>query len=215
MNAVVLLSGGLDSTVCLKKAVDERVAQLALTFDYGQKAAAREIAAARRICRRLKVKHQVVNLGWMAQVGKSALVAPNAKVPKLDACTDSTILQKAAREVWVPNRNGVFVNVAAAYAESLGFDTVIAGFNREEAEVFPDNSVQYMAAANAALRFSTLCGINLESYTAYLSKKEIVRLGREIGAPLDLVWYCYLGGRQPCGHCQSCVSYRKAVEAFR
>ncbi len=215
MRAVVLLSGGLDSTVCLKKAVDERGANLALTFDYGQKAARKETSAARRICKKLKVKHQVVNLPWFGGLGQNSLVTAKAKIPEPapDAAPDAR--QKAADSVWVPNRNGVFVNIAAAYAEALGFDTVVVGFNRDEAELFPDNSVQYMAAANAALRFSTKSGITLVSYTAYLSKKEVVKLGKAIGAPLDMIWYCYHGGRQPCRRCQSCVTYRQATETLK
>lgn len=215
MKAVVLLSGGLDSTVCLKKAVDEDGAHLAMTFDYGQKAAKKEIAAARKICRKLKVKHEVLSLTWLGRLGRSALVAQNSKVPKPGMEAEPESLHKTALDLWVPNRNGIFVNVAAAYAEALGLDTVIAGFNRDEAEFFPDNSVQYMAAANAALRFSTLAGIALESYTAYLSKQEIVKLGKEIGAPIDLLWCCYLGGQEPCGQCQSCVNFRKAMEVFK
>ena len=215
MGAVVLLSGGLDSTVCLKKAVDEKQAQLALTFDYGQKAAKREIEAARKICKKLKVKQNIIKLGWLGKLGNSALLANNTKIPSPGPNASSESLQKAARDVWVPNRNGVFINIGAAFAEGLGLDTVIAGFNRDEAELFPDNSVQYIAAANAALRFSTLPGINLESYTASLSKKEIVKFGRSINAPLDLIWYCYLGGQQPCGRCQSCTGYREATETLK
>ncbi len=215
MQAVVLLSGGLDSTLCLKKAIDEKGAELALTFDYGQKAARKEITAARKICRKLKVKHEVVNLGWLGRLGRSALVVSNAQVPRPEPDANAQAMRKAARDVWVPNRNGVFVNVGAAYAEALGLSTVVAGFNRDEAHLFPDNSIRYMAAANTALRFSTLAGITLESYTAYLSKKEIVKLGRDIGAPLEMVWYCYLGGRQPCGRCQSCVNFRQATETLK
>jgi 7-cyano-7-deazaguanine synthase len=225
MRAVVLLSGGLDSTVCLKKAVDEcggatdssekAASLLALTFDYGHKAAKKEIAAARKISRKLKVKHHVVSLSWLGKLGKSALVVPKAKVPKPRPDANRESLLKAARKVWIPNRNGVFVNIGAAFAEALGFDTIIAGFNRDEADFFPDNTIQYIAAANAALRFSTLSKITLESHTASLSKKEIVKLGRAIDAPLELVWYCYLGGQQPCGRCQSCLSFKQATETLK
>jgi 7-cyano-7-deazaguanine synthase len=215
MGAVVLLSGGLDSTVCLKKALDEKQARLALTFDYGQKAAKKEIEAARKICRKLKVKQNVIKIGWLGKLGGNALVANNMKVPNPGPDASQENLQKAARDLWVPNRNGVFINIAAAFAEGMGLDTVIAGFNRDEAELFPDNSVQYIAAANAALRFSTLSGINLESYTASLSKKEIVKLGRSLNAPLNLIWYCYLGGQNPCGQCQSCTNYRQATETLK
>jgi 7-cyano-7-deazaguanine synthase len=215
MKAVVLLSGGLDSTVCLKKAVDEKSAHLALTFAYGQKAAKKEVSASRKICKKLKVKHEAVKLPWFSRICRSGLVSAKAKIPEPGPDMDADGLRRISREVWVPNRNGVFVNIAAAYAEAMGLDTVLAGFNRDEAEFFPDNSVQYLAAANTALRFSTLSAVTLESYTAYLSKKEIVKLGREIGAPLDLIWYCYHGGRRPCGRCQSCVGFKKAVEILR
>lgn len=213
MKAVVLLSGGLDSTVCLKRAVDEDGACLALTFNYGQKAAKKEIAAARKIAKKLKVKHEVVDLRWLGELGVSALTAPKAKVPELGPGADKEAQRQAARNVWVPNRNGVFVNIAAAFAEARSLDTIVAGFNRDEATMFPDNSIQYIAAANSALRFSTLTGITLESYTAYLSKKEIVKLGREIGAPLEMAWSCHLGGVRPCRRCQSCVSFNNAMEA--
>jgi len=214
VKSIVLLSGGLDSTVCLKKTVDEGNALLALTFDYGQKAAKKELAAARSICRKLKVKHQSVNLRWLGKLGNSALLANNPKVPQLDEGADKKDLQKAARDVWVANRNGVFINIGAAFAEGMGCESVVAGFNRDEAELFPDNSVQYLAAANTALRFSTLSGVSVASYTAYLSKNEILKLGMDIKAPLDLIWYCYLGGQSPCGRCQSCINFKKAKESL-
>ncbi len=212
MKAVVLLSGGLDSTVCLKKAVDEGAQVLAVTFDYGQKASKRELSAARRICKKLNVEHEVIKLGWLGALGSSALVDARARVPQPGREADKASVQEAARTVWVPNRNGVFVNVAAAMAEARGFDTVIAGLNRDEAELFPDNSIPYLAAANQALRFSTLSGVRLESYTASFSKKRILQIAKEISAPLDLIWYCYLGGRKPCGQCQSCLNYQRAAE---
>jgi len=210
-SAVILVSGGLDSAVCLKKAVDEGVAELALTFDYGQKAARKEIEAARRLCELWEVPHRVVKLDWLARITKTALVNPAVDVPTVGYDASVERRHKAAAMVWVPNRNGVFINIAAAYAEALGCDTIIAGFNREEALYFPDNSIQFIAASNAALRLSTRSGVTLFSYTAHLMKKEVGRLAETIGVPFDLLWCCYLGGDEPCGRCQSCLNFEIAV----
>ncbi|MCX7704568.1 MAG: 7-cyano-7-deazaguanine synthase, partial [Planctomycetota bacterium] len=163
--AVVLVSGGLDSVVCLKKAVDEGVARLALTFDYGQKAAEREIEAARKVCAHYDVTHRVIKLDWLAKLTTTALVNPAKEVPTVGYMAGTKRLKQAAKMVWVPNRNAVFVNIAACFAEALGYDAVIAGFNREEALFFPDNSIQFIASINSCLQLSTLRGIVLHSYT--------------------------------------------------
>ena len=198
MKSVVLLSGGLDSTVCLKKAVDESAAFLALTFDYAQKAAAREIEAAQKICSLYSVPHRVISLPFLANLGNCSLTGDKCEVPEFETdCAD-------IKSLWVPNRNGLFVNVGACFAEALGCDTVVAGFNLEEARLFPDNSAGFIQAANRALQFSTISRVRLFSYTAHLTKKEIAALGKAIGAPIEFTWSCYSGGEHQCGRCRSC-----------
>jgi 7-cyano-7-deazaguanine synthase len=209
--AVVLVSGGLDSAVCLKKAVDEGIARLALTFDYGQKAAEREIEAAKKICGLYDVTHRVIKLEWLKKLTSTALVNPDKDVPTVGYMAGVKRLKQAAKMVWVPNRNALFVNIAACFAEALGYDAVVAGFNREEALFFPDNSIQFIASINSCLQLSTLRGIVLHSYTAHLTKKEVGNLAKRIGVPLDMLWSCYLGGPNPCGRCQSCVNFEIAV----
>jgi len=209
--AVVLVSGGLDSAVCLKKAVDEGIARLALTFDYGQKAAEREIEAAKKICGLYDVTHRVIKLEWLKKLTSTALVNPDKDVPTVGYMAGVKRLKQAAKMVWVPNRNALFVNIAACFAEALGYDVVVAGFNREEALFFPDNSIQFIASINSCLQLSTLRGIVLHSYTAHLTKKEVGNLAKRIGVPLDMLWSCYLGGPNPCGRCQSCVNFEIAV----
>ena len=88
---------------------------------------------------------------------------------------------------------------------------VIAGFNAEEAVTFPDNSPAFISAANKALSYSTLSRVQVLSPTSDLNKTEIVRLGMEIDAPLDLVWSCYEGGEVMCGVCESCMRLRRAL----
>ncbi|MFQ6099178.1 MAG: 7-cyano-7-deazaguanine synthase QueC [Armatimonadota bacterium] len=216
MRSVVLLSGGLDSTVALTAARAEGEVRLALTFDYGQQAAKREIAASRAMCQRLGVPHEAVSLPWLAKITQTALVNDSVAVPtltpeELEAAELDAAAHWAAA-VWVPNRNGVFVNVAAAYAESLCCDAIVCGFNREEAATFPDNSAEYVDATNGALRFSTRRSVRIVAPTQDMSKCEIVRWGRQIGAPLDLVWSCYGDGPEQCGQCESCRRLQRALQ---
>jgi 7-cyano-7-deazaguanine synthase len=214
MSVIVLLSGGLDSAVNLKLAADQRGVALALTFDYGQRAAAREEAAAALMCRQLRLPHRVVDLPWLTEICNTALVDRAAPMPQLrveDLGTPAVTRGDTAQAVWVPNRNGVFVNIAAAFAERLASDGVVAGFNKEEAATFPDNSADFVAAANAALALSTLQKPVLLSYTQEQTKPEIVKLGRQSGAPIASIWSCYHGGVEHCWHCESCARLERAL----
>jgi len=205
MKGVAILSGGLDSTVSLAAAAREMEVVLALTFDYGQRAARREREAASRISRRYGVPHRTVGLPWLAPLTRTALVNRRARLPRREMSA------RSARAVWVPNRNGAFIEIAAAHAESLGARLLVTGFNREEAATFPDNSPAYVRAVNRALSFSTASGVRVVSFTAGLDKRGIVRLGRRLGAPLELIWPCYGGGRRWCGACESCLRCLRAL----
>jgi len=214
--SVVLLSAGLDSAVNLQRAAHDTAITLALTFDYGQLAAEREIAAARAMCRRLRVRHRVIRLPWLRGISRAAITRDERAIPQpRPGDLDSAVAQQTARAVWVPNRNGVFVSIAAAFAEVLDCDLIVAGFNAEEGATFPDNSPQFVRAANRALRLSTQRHPRLTSYTQELDKAGIVRLGRAMGAPLDLVWSCYRGGEEHCWRCESCLRLKRALQQTR
>ncbi len=206
MKGVAILSGGLDSTVSLAAAVRRIDVALAVTFDYGQRAARREREAASKIARRYRVPHRVILIPWLAGLTRTALVNRAAPLPR------GAMSARSARAVWVPNRNGIFIEIAAAHAESLGARIIVTGFNREEAATFPDNSAAYVRAVNRALSYSTANGVRVVSFTAGLDKRGIVRLGRRLRAPLELIWPCYEGGRRWCGSCESC---RRCLEALR
>ena len=220
MASVALLSGGLDSAVALAMVAAEETAgggtgvSLALTFDYGQRAAQREIAAARSMCAALDIPHEVVALPWLRHLAPRAVVDPTSRLPTLtEADLQGADLEGTAASVWVPNRNGVFVNIAAAYAEQLGASEVVCGFNAEEAATFPDNSGQFVDAATRSLHFSTRSHVRLRSPTGTLNKQQIVELGRSIDAPIHLIWSCYDGGTEQCYRCESCVRLRRALTA--
>lgn len=208
--SIVLLSGGLDSAVSLATAKERTEVKLALTFDYGQRAAGQEIKAARNLCRFYKVTHRIIELPWLAEVTTTSLVDRGRDVPFPDLDRDDQA--GLARAVWVPNRNGVFINIAASLAEALNYDLIVAGFNAEEAATFPDNSVPFLEAVNLSLTYSTLSYPKVVSYTSRLDKPGIVSLGKELGAPLDKIWSCYLGEELMCGRCESC---RRCIRAFK
>jgi len=196
---VALLSGGLDSVVALASAAREAKPVLCLTFDYGQPAAARETAAARAVAGSYSCRHEAIELSWYRRLLPEAFSGGDAAVPEPESFGKAS-----AEAVWVPGRNLVFVAVAAAWAEKLGAPEVVTGFNAEEAATFPDNSAEFVRAATAALAFSSYGKVRLAAPLAGLDKRAIVRLGRELGAPLDLAWSCYRGGENPCGRCESC-----------
>jgi 7-cyano-7-deazaguanine synthase len=213
MKSVVLLSSGLDSTVNLYRALDESQVVLALTFDYGQRAAIKEIAAAQKISNRLSVPHKVVSLPWFREFTKTSLVNGDMQVPTNQqvAIADLAISEVTAKAVWVPNRNGIFINIAAAFAEALGAGWIIPGFNLEEAATFPDNSEDFLQAASGSLEYSTANHVKVKCFTTALDKKQIVALGRTLKVPFDMIWPCYFGGEAPCGQCESCLRFQRAM----
>ena len=212
---VILLSSGLDSTLNLYEAKAAGEVRLALTFDYGQRAAAREIEHAKALADAVDVSHQVLKIDWFSLFTKSSLVNREAKVPTGSQISidDQTTSETSAKAVWVPNRNGIFLNIGAAFAEGLGAGEVVPGFNIEEAATFPDNTEEFLQASTGAFKFSTNGRVKASCFTTALDKTEIVRRGRELNMRFDLVWPCYLGGAKPCGDCESCQRFARAMKA--
>jgi len=175
-------------------------------------AAEREIRAAKALAAHYGVPHQTVELPFM-RIPEAGALLGGGMIPEPDpaALDDPAHARLSARGVWVPNRNAILINVAAFFAETLGCTRIVCGFNKEEAATFPDNSDAFVAAANAALKLSTLSGVQVVSFTQRLSKEEIVRLGKTVNVPWDLIWSCYRGGEKPCGTCESCRRFARAM----
>jgi len=213
-SAVILLSGGLDSAYNLWKAKAEGVdIRLALTFDYGQRAATKEIATAKALTKKLNISHQVIEITWFSSFTKSSLINRDEQVPideevEIDNPAQST---KTAARVWVPNRNGIFLNIAAGFAEGLNADAVIPGFNKEEAATFPDNSQGFQDALENSFRFSTATHTKVFSYSTALNKTEIVKEGKTLNLPFSELWPCYFANEKICGQCESCLRFKRAL----
>jgi 7-cyano-7-deazaguanine synthase len=215
MAALVLLSGGLDSTVAAAHAVRHGGLSLALTFDYGQRARAREIEASAAIAAHLGASHRVISLPFLGELSRSALNRPEDELPQ--ACAedldDPGLAEARARSVWVPNRNGLFIHAAACFAQAQGLDTLVVGFNREEAKTFPDNRPEYLEAMTRTLAFTLDTPVQVISPTRDLDKAGIVRLGLDLDAPLHRVWSCYEAGPGHCFRCESCRRLERALRA--
>ncbi|MEN6349632.1 MAG: 7-cyano-7-deazaguanine synthase QueC [Syntrophomonas sp.] len=196
MKAVALLSGGLDSTVSMLLVREEAEVILALTIDYGQRAALREIEYSRDICREYGIAHRVIELPFMKEFSSGLMEESGL----------------AVNQPWVPNRNGLFLNLAAGFAEDRGAGLVICGFNREEGIDFPDNSREYVSCVNEALAFSTKNGVKVTSMVQGMDKVEIYQAAARLGLKADRMWSCYLGGGQPCNTCPSCLRNMEALK---
>ena len=212
--ALVLLSSGLDSTVNLYAAVNKYKVVKVLTFDYGQRAAKKEVQKSREICKLLRLDHQVVKVDLFKGFGKSSLINTKMKVPtknQVQIGNHQRSLRTASR-VWVPNRNGVILNIAAAFADAYEVEYVIPGFNKEEAMTFPDNSKAYLHQLSKAFQYSTQNGVVAKCFTIDMNKTEIVKWGKKLKVDWNLTWPCYFSGKNRCGQCESCLRAKNAFE---
>ena len=211
--AISVLSGGLDSTVATAYYNDKYEIH-ALTFNYGQRSAEMEIKSAGAVCKELGIKHTVIDLPWLKNLGKSALTS-DEEVPKLkvDELDSKEICDETARKVWVPGRNVVFTAIATSFAEAEEAEKIIVGWDLEEAVTFPDNSKEFLDAFNNVLDIGTLEDVKIEAPVINMSKTEIVKLGIKIDAPLNLSYSCYMGKKEPCGICESCMRRIRAFNA--
>lgn len=210
--SIILLSGGLDSFVSLALAKDEYNIKLALTFDYGQKSVQQEITAAKRICEFYNIEHKIINLDWLKEITQTALVS-NKEVPltTLNDLSSDEFVNKSAISVWVPNRNGAFLNIAAAFADSYDYDYIIFGANKEEGTTFPDNTQEFIDKINEAFAYSTQKKTKAFAPLINLNKNDIVKKAIEKGVPLELTRSCYSTQEKHCGVCESCVRLKRAL----
>lgn len=212
-SSIVLLSGGLDSLASLHWALSESDVLYGLTFDYGQKAAKNEIEAAAKICRHYDMKHKVITLPWFSQMRRSALTNESIPLPQLEMgdLGDMALTQQSAQTVWIPNRNGVFLNIAAAFAEDMLVNWIVVGFNKEEAQTFPDNSLEFVESANRFFEFSTNKKVRVISPMSHKTKVEIVRWCLKEKVDFSYLWSCYQSGTKMCGHCESCMRLKRGL----
>jgi 7-cyano-7-deazaguanine synthase len=209
--AVVLLSGGMDSCVCAALAArDYDVA--AVHVSYGQRTEQREQRAFSAICDRLGIQDRLlVRNPALAVIGGSALTDPAIAVPESHA-PGVDISEHDVPITYVPFRNAHFLSVAVSWAEVLGATRIYIGAVEQDSSGYPDCRPAYYQAFNQVIKLGTKDGqIEIVTPLIQLRKAEIVSLGLELGAPLDLTWSCYSREDRACGVCDSC---RLRLRAF-
>ncbi|MBQ4493978.1 MAG: 7-cyano-7-deazaguanine synthase QueC [Elusimicrobiaceae bacterium] len=205
--AVVLFSGGLDSTTCLYWALSKGYDCVALNISYGQKHI-KEIACAKNICAKLGVKMQSLNLNLPWLEGATSLVGKNKVLPK--ASLKEIHNKNRLPSTYVPGRNLLFIALAASFADSIGATAIIAGPNAIDYSGYPDCRPQFYTPLAKAVKEGTsgaLTGKKIKILTPLLklSKAQIAKLGAKLKVPFSLTWTCYKGGAKPCGKCDACL----------
>ena len=206
--AIVLLSGGMDSSVCAALAVRDYEAA-AVHVSYGQRTQERERQSFLAICQRLKIHDRLMvhNEAFRA-IGGSALTDESIAVP------DAEDIGRDIPVTYVPFRNAHFLAVAVSWAEVLGAEKVYIGAVEADSSGYPDCRPAYYKAFNEVVKTGTRDGrIEILTPLIAMRKAEIVRLGLELGAPFDLTWSCYSREDEACGVCDSCVLRLRAFEA--
>ncbi len=206
MKGVVLLSGGLDSSVLLTKLVKEGDNCYPLSIDYGQRHV-REVEAAAAICGILGVDHkwQCLDLSNLKELLRSALVGSKGVIPHGHYEAET---QKATV---VPNRNMILLSIAAGYASSISGEFVAYAAHSNDRAIYADCRPEFVKSVTETISLGTDNQIHLIEPFVDMTKAEIVKLGIQLGAPLYLTHSCYEGSERPCLQCGTCL---ERTEAF-
>ena len=206
VSAVVLLSGGLDSTTLLHFASRQlgirRV--YSLSFDYGQKHWRELEMAAWQAKAAGVMEHRVVDVGVLGELteGGSALTDAKISIPDLDALDESV---RGQPPTYVPNRNMVFLGLAAAYAESQGVKDVFYGAQAQDEYGYWDCTEEFIENLNAVFGLNRKEPVTVHAPFVAMKKAEILKLGLELGVEFARTWTCYRGESRPCGTCPTCM----------
>ena len=206
MKGLLIYSGGLDSTTLLYEYKDS--IDLAVTFDYGSKHNAREIACAVENCKRLGIKHLVIPLGFIGQYFKSDLLQSGGEIP------EGSYADENMKSTVVPFRNGIMLAVAAGLAESYGLDAVLLANHSGDHAIYPDCRPEFIDAFAAAVKAGTYEGIQVVSPYCNITKRDIALRGKALGLDYSLTYSCYKGGEKHCGKCGTCVERKEALAGF-
>jgi 7-cyano-7-deazaguanine synthase len=210
---IVLCSSGLDSFYNLLEAKKQAEDVIALFIDYCQKASTQEYSHVQELCKKTNTKHIKADLNFFKDLD-STLLEKDKEISTFKSLNeiDNNDLPKE----WVPNRNGVFVNVAGAFAESLNADAIVIGINKEEAGRYPDNTQEFINRTNNLFEYSTLKKTKLISFSVDKIKTEILKeltiLMKEYNLNYNNIWSCYSSLEKMCGSCESCLRLKNALK---
>jgi len=204
MKGLVILSGGLDSTTVLYKAMNECDEVEAISFNYGQKHK-KELEFATFNCRVLKIKHTIVDISNIRDFLKSSLTS-NVEIPK------GHYEEESMKSTVVPNRNMIFTSIAAGYALSNKFDFLYLGVHSGDHAIYPDCRPEFIKSIENTINIGNYEKIKIITPYINSSKTEIVTDGLKMNVPYAMTWTCYEGKVKACGKCGSCVERLEAFE---
>lgn len=206
MKAILIYSGGMDSTVMLYKYASE--ISLAVTFTYGARQDEPQTACAAANCKRLGIRHMVIPLEFIGQYFKSSLLNGGEPIPHGEYDEGNM------KSTVVPFRNGIMLSVAAGLAESNGLDTILIANHSGDHAIYPDCRPGFIAAIDAAVQAGTYEGIRVLSPFCDLTKRDIALLGKDLGVPFEDTYSCYEGTPCHCGECATCRERKEALSGF-
>ena len=216
MKAMVLFSGGVDSTTCLGIAVDKYGAEnvVALSIAYGQKHT-KEIKCSQKIAQHYGVEHLYLDLGKIFQYSNCSLLShSDQEIPTESYAEQIEKTHGAPVSTYVPFRNGLFLSSAASIALSKGCEVIYYGAHSDDAagNAYPDCSDAFNKAINDAIYIGSGNQLKVEAPFIGLTKAQVVKKGLELKVPYELTWSCYMGEDKPCGVCGTCIDRAKAFE---
>lgn len=205
--AVIIISGGMDSTTLLYRLIREKREIFALSFNYGQKHK-KELDCAKKVCQRFGIPHKIIDLTTLQQsqiFGESSLTSEKVKVPEgnyTDLSMQSTV---------VPNRNMILLSMAIAFAISIDASTVYYGAHAGDHAIYPDCRPEFVQKMQAVAEICHYFPIRIEAPYLMVTKSDILREGISLNVDYEMTWTCYKGTELACGKCGSCV---ERLEAF-
>lgn len=206
MKAIVIYSGGLDSTVLLTKVKSDVEDVVALNFDYGSKHNIRERTSAIRVCNQLEIPIVLMDLDFIGQSFKSDLLKSGGAIPK------GHYEEESMKSTVVPFRNGIMLSIAAGYAESIGARQLLLASHAGDHTVYADCRPEFNYMMATAIHLGTESHIQVVAPFQHITKTQIVAIGGIFNAPLHLTYSCYNGRENHCGFCGTCV---ERIESFK
>ncbi|MBQ8071274.1 MAG: 7-cyano-7-deazaguanine synthase QueC [Bacteroidales bacterium] len=206
MKAVLIYSGGMDSTTLLYKYRSE--ISLAVTFTYGARQDFEQTACAKENCSLLGIEHLIIPLDFMGKYFRSSILEGGEDVPH------GEYDEQNMKSTVVPFRNGIMLSVAVGLAESRGLDTVLIANHAGDHSIYPDCRPSFINAIDAAAEEGTYVGVRILSPFCEMTKREIALEGKKIGVPFEKTYSCYEGRHVHCGLCATCRERKEALEGF-
>lgn len=206
MKAVIVLSGGMDSTTLLFKARSMGYEIKAVTIDYGQRHL-KEIGFAKRICEELGIEHRVADLSRI-----SPLLAGSSQTSQEIEVPEGHYAEESMKLTVVPNRNMILLSIAVGWAVSLKFDLVGYAAHAGDHTVYPDCRPEFVQALNSAVALCDWHKVGLWAPFLDMGKEDIVAEGSGYDVPWRKTWSCYKGLDLHCGKCGTCVERREAFD---